>query len=356
MKRIKQLFENSNALFWFLNITGWLDWAFTSYLAGRYWGEQWGLFGYRIFGAACGLIICLLLRRLYQKVWNQSVWTRLIAVLAGSYLCAAIMVTVTNTFLWQIYENGFTPPTLMKYFKGITHLFYIFISWSALYFGFKFYRGLQEATQRALKANSLAHQAQLKMLRYQLNPHFLFNTLNAISTLILEKNSTQANDMVTRLSNFLRYSLDNDPMLKVTLAQEVNALKLYLDIEKVRFEERLTLDIEIDDKANKALIPSLLLQPMVENSIKYAIADSENGGTITIRAKVFANELLMEICDDGPGIELVDGQIPNGRGVGVRNTQERLMELYGDDHAFELSNREPHGLQVSIRIPFETKE
>jgi LytS/YehU family sensor histidine kinase len=218
----------------------------------------------------------------------------------------------------------------------------------------KYYRIFQEYRESALRSAAMAHEAQLKMLRYQLNPHFLFNTLNAISTLILERQIEPANRMVSRLSSFLRYSLDNDPMQKVTLKQELKALQLYLDIEKVRFEERLGLELEIDPQAEQALIPSLLLQPLVENAIKHAIAKAEEGGQLRITARVFAGDLLMEVSDNGPGVKLVDGEIPGANGVGLRNTQERLRELYGTHHSIRLSNAEPQGLLISIRIPFDT--
>ena len=364
-----QLLESRTRLFWLLNISGWLAYGLAQFLAGRYWGEEWGLPWYRLASAATGFVITLGLRLLYRQVWDKPVWRQVLMVVIGSYLCAGAMAVVCNYILWSVCPDQCGPdytPTLMHYFKGITSLFYIFICWSGLYFGFKFYEGMQLATQRALRANALAHESQLKMLRYQLNPHFLFNTLNAISTLILEKNNAVANDMVARLSNFLRYSLDNDPMQKTTLAQEINALKLYLDIEKVRFEERLNLVFDLEEPALDGLIPSLLLQPLVENAIKYAIAQSEQGGTIAIRARVFARELLLEVSDDGPGIPGLSngaalplngngaGNGKTGCGVGVRNTRERLRELYGDAHSFQLSNVEPHGLQISIRIPFQT--
>jgi two-component system LytT family sensor kinase len=201
----------------------------------------------------------------------------------------------------------------------------------------------------------MAHEAQLKMLRYQLNPHFLFNTLNAISTLVLEENTELANRMVTKLSNFLRYSLDNDPMQKITLEQELTALNLYLDIEKVRFEERLTLEVSIEERANDALIPSLLLQPLIENAIKYGIARAEGGGHLSISAKVFAGDLLIELSDDGPGCELIDGHVPGSNGVGLSNTRERLANLYGAEHSIKLSKTEPHGLTIGIRIPYTPK-
>ncbi len=228
------------------------------------------------------------------------------------------------------------------------------LCWSGLYFGIKYYQMLQDESAKVLRASAMAHEAQLKMLRYQLNPHFLFNTLNAISTLILESETRTANLMVNRLSNFLRYSLDSDPMQKVTLAQEVIALKLYLEIEQVRFEDRLQLDFEIEPAAEKALIPSLILQPLVENAIKYAIAQSEEGGTIRLNARVFAGEVRPEVADDGPGIADPHHPQSTSGGVGLTNTRDRLREMYGDDHNFALENLSPGGLKVCIRIPCET--
>ncbi len=124
------------------------------------------------------------------------------------------------------------------------------------------------------------------MLRYQLNPHFLFNTLNAISTLVLDNQNRTANLAVSRLSEFLRYTLDQDPMKKVTLRQELDALNLYLGIEKLRFGDRLRLEFDVDERAESALVPSLLLQPLVENAMKYAIAPREQGGAVTVIAGI----------------------------------------------------------------------
>jgi LytS/YehU family sensor histidine kinase len=160
--------------------------------------------------------------------------------------------------------------------------------------------------------------------------------------------------MVSKLSNFLRYSLDNDPMQKVDLDHEINTMKLYMEIEKVRFEERLNVKFDIQEAARKALVPSLILQPLVENSLKYAIADRETGGTISIRARVFAGDLLLEVEDDGPGIEIENGKFPEFKGVGIVNTRERLEELYGERHSCRFTGVLPHGLKIEIRIPFET--
>ena len=208
--------------------------------------------------------------------------------------------------------------------------------------------------EAVLKATNAAHQSQLKMLRYQLNPHFLFNTLNAISTLVLDGDTTTANHMVTRLSAFLRHSLDRDPVKKITLTKELETLNLYLTIEKIRFEERLQLVFEVSPEAGPALVPSLILQPLVENSIKYAIAASEDGGTIAIKAKREGDLLCMEVSDDGPGVPDLDNLAPSdGGGVGLVNTRERLLVLYGAQQEFLVSNRQPNGLAVTICIPFE---
>jgi LytS/YehU family sensor histidine kinase len=201
----------------------------------------------------------------------------------------------------------------------------------------------------------MAHEAQLRMLRYQLNPHFLFNTLNAISTLILSGDNKIANEMLSKLSNFLRYSLDKDPMGKVDIDHEINTMKLYLEIEKVRFDERLQLEFNVEDEVKTALVPSLLLQPLVENSIKYAVANSEEGGKITISARAVAGNLLLEVSDNGPGIEFISGQMPVFNGVGIVNTKERLEAIYGPRHSIKFNQALPSGLMIEIRIPFETE-
>ncbi|TQV72359.1 sensor histidine kinase [Aliikangiella marina] len=350
------LFANTKHQFYILNCVGWTGYILTTHVGAIYWDKPINYYWAIFIGGVLGFLLSFLLRPIYRKAWNFSTTKKVLTVIVTCWLLSLVWAIPDNLIFWEVYKHGYRPKHWVSYINGSVSKFYIYLCWSCLYFGIKFYQGMQEATQSALKANALAHEAQLKMLRYQLNPHFLFNTLNAISTLVLENQTERANEMVTRLSNFLRYSLDNDPMQKVTFEQEITTLKLYLGIEKVRFEERLEINFEIDSEAEKALIPSLILQPLVENSIKYAIAKSENGGCICLRAKVFARELLLELKDDGPGVEMVDGELPNGRGVGVKNTRERLSELYNDKHSFTISNIQPCGLQVSIRLPYEIAE
>jgi hypothetical protein len=356
--------------FWLLHLGGWLAWGvFAKYLYTRAIIEDTApnYFLYVMVITFIGMAISLGLRFLYRSVWSRPIWARALAFLAGS-VAAGYAWMLSRSFIYRRFietseemeaywaELGETAELFIKvsYVQTFTSALSVMLAWSVLYFSLKYYRIFQEYRESALRSAAMAHEAQLKMLRYQLNPHFLFNTLNAISTLILERQIEPANRMVSRLSSFLRYSLDNDPMQKVTLKQEAKALQLYLDIEKVRFEERLGLELEIDPQAEQALIPSLLLQPLVENAIKHAIAKAEEGGQLRIAARVFAGDLLMEVSDNGPGVELVDGEIPGANGVGLRNTRERLREMYGKHHSFRLSNAEPQGLLISIRIPFET--
>jgi two-component sensor histidine kinase len=364
--------KNRSSLFWILHVGGWAAWGiFGKYL---YTATMLGddvVPGYAAYVAVitiCGMIIALPLRYVYHFFWNRAIWIQSIGLLGGSALAGYLWIKIRSYFYMGWIEN---PEEMASYSEKLGEAAEIYwkmsfvesyvgsittmLTWSALYFAIKSYRVFQDVRESALKSAAMAHEAQLKMLRYQLNPHFLFNTLNAISTLVLEQNTELANRMVTKLSSFLRYSLDNDPLQKISLDQELQALQLYLDIEKVRFEERLSLEVDIEDAARDALIPSLLLQPLIENAIKYGIARAEGGGHLKISAKVFAGDLLMEVSDDGPGCELVNNAIPDAKGVGLRNTRERLATLYGSEHSIKLSQTDPHGLTICIRIPFTPK-
>ncbi len=367
---IKNLVCDQRKLFWVLHLGGWLVWGlFAKYAFTRAISDEMvpNYFFYVMVITVIGIVFSLGLRYIYRFMWSRPLWQQAVGFLLGSSAAGFLWMQTRSYIYTGWFEKAKDMEAWMEKMGEAAHLYekvyYLesfstgwipMLAWSILYFFIKYYQIFQEVQKSALKSAAMAHEAQLKMLRYQLNPHFLFNTLNAISTLILEQQTELANRMVIRLSSFLRYSLDNDPMQKITLEQELAALKLYLDIEKVRFEERLSLELDIGDEAAKALIPSLLLQPLVENAIKYGIARAEEGAHLRIAAKVFAGDLLLELSDDGPGVELVNGLIPNANGVGLRNTQERLVELYGNQHSFRLSETSPHGLTVNIRIPFET--
>jgi len=202
------------------------------------------------------------------------------------------------------------------------------------------------------------------MLRYQLNPHFLFNTLNSISTLVLLKQTEPANAMLTRLSSFLRHTLVTQPGGKVTVAQEVETLMLYLEIERMRFEERLQTEFRVEEMAAKAQIPSMLLQPLIENAIKYGVSTQEEGAKIMLLAQIVGPRLRITVSDTGPGVEVggPDDDLPavmatnkrrDSTGVGLANIRDRLAQAYGDDHRFEIRSPETGGFTVVIEIPHE---
>lgn len=358
-------------LFWVFHLGGWALWGIIAkYLYTVTMLEEVAP-NYAAYVAAItviGMLISLGLRYLYHFLWNRPIWVQALGLIGGSAIAGYLWLKARSYLYFGWIENAKDMAAWkakmgdaaeiyekVSFVESHTGSITVMLAWSALYFAIKSYRVFQEVRESALASAAQAHEAQLKMLRYQLNPHFLFNTLNAISTLILEQNTELANRMVTKLSSFLRYSLDNDPMQRITLAQEIKALELYLDIEKVRFEDRLCLQLDIEEQAKDALIPSLLLQPLIENAVKYGIARAEGGGKLVISAKVFAGDLLLELSDDGPGVELVDGAIPNANGVGLRNTRERLATIYGAAHSIRLSNTEPHGLTIHIRIPYTPK-
>jgi len=349
----KELLDNRSRLFWLAHSAGWFGFALVHYL-GSLLHESRDIFVVIIFlNAYAGWLFTVPLRYIYRRVWNFSPVKIVLVVIGSSYLTAVLWQVVKNINYWEIYKHGYKPDFWLMYTQSSVWSFYIVLSWSGLYFGSKYYQMLQIEKQRVLKANTVAHLAQLKMLRYQLNPHFLFNTLNAISTLILVKENITANNMVVKLSEFLRYTLDKDPMKTVSLANEIQAVELYLDIEKVRFEDRLQVNFVICEHCREARVPSMILQPLAENSIKHAIATQEQGGSITITVNHFGKDLLIEVADDGPGADIVGGNLSRENGVGLVNTRERLHALYQDDYALVVSNNAPSGVKVNIRMPFE---
>ncbi len=342
-------------MFWALQIAGWLGYALIQYI-GSLMQEMRSIFVLIILlGAYAGFLLTVPMRYFYRTIWNLHPLLLLLAVLGSSYTAAVLWAVIDNATHWEIYKFGFRPHNWVFYLQHSVAKFYIMLSWSGLYFVIKYYQLLQDEKQKALTAVSMAHQSQLKMLRYQLNPHFLFNTLNAISTLILINENKTANQMVSKLSEFLRFSLDNEPIKRITLAREIDALMLYLDIEKVRFAERLHVQTDVSKEAREALVPSMILQPIIENAIKYAVAKLESQGVITIHASVIDNMLTIKVSDNGPKPYAAPAQ-KSERGVGLKNTEERLRALYGKHYSFTLSANTPTGCVVELKLPWQPVE
>jgi two-component system, LytTR family, sensor kinase len=367
--RSQRFFDDKNRAFWLLQSLGWGGYFVLRALGGL--ANAMGLVFVlpALLATATGYSLTLLMAVVYRRMirakplwlWSVSIFTLVVASAAFS----VIEVWAHATF----YEPGWRP-------KGVEFLGAILLdlsvlgAWSALYFGINYYLLLSHQSERMLKLENQASSAQLAMLRYQLNPHFLFNTLNSISTLVLLKQTERANVMLSRLSSFLRYTLIGEPTAQVTLAQEVESLKLYLEIEKMRFEDRLRPRFEIEPRAEAGRLPSLLLQPLVENSVKYAVTPQEEGAEILVEARVSVDRLIITISDTGPGAAatvapagggtlavaaaLTDAmeQSISSTGVGLANTRDRLAQAYGPDHRFEMKNNASGGTDVVIEIPY----
>ena len=219
----------------------------------------------------------------------------------------------------------------------------VVVAWYAV----TYYRDLQEGRVESAEMRALLQQAQLQALRSQLNPHFLFNTLHSIAELVHE-NPRLAEQMLLRLSDLLRKALHSSGAQEVSLEEELDFVKSYLEIEQLRLGDRLSVVWDIEPAALAARVPSLLLQPLIENAIRHGIAPSSQPGRLVIRARRDGDFFEVQIQDNGPGL-VVNGA--DGRtGIGLANTTDRLQRLYGDRHCFELIN--DHGLRVNVRLPF----
>ncbi len=337
--------------FWTLQIAGWLAFGIAMGLSriARY--PLGYMFATKTVLMVLGFAITLGLREIYRPLLARELSLGRIILVAtvGSYAAALVWTALYNVADAAVYEWYFDRPLRNVSLTGgaLYHAF-VLVAWSVLYVGAREHMQLQAERERALRAEALASGARLQALRYQINPHFLFNTLNAVSTLVVERHTADATRMIARLSDFLRLTLEERAGDEVPLAEELEFVQRYLDIEQVRFGERLRLEVSVAPDALDAIVPVLLLQPLVENAVKHGIATREDGGRIEIRAERRAATLRITISDDGPG----PGGAGPGPGIGLANTRERLRTLYGDAHRLELVASPEGGTRVLVELPF----
>jgi len=350
--RTERFFEDKNRAFWILQCTGWGGYFVVRALGGL--ANAMGLVFVlpTLLATTTGFSLTLLMGALYRRVIRMSpLWVWIISAIVVA-LSSAAFSTIEVWAHATFYKPGWRPEGV-EFLGAILLDVAVLGAWTALYFGTNFYLMLSRQNERLLKLSSQASQAQLAMLRYQLNPHFLFNTLNSISTLVLLKQTDRANAMLSRLASFLRYTLVGEPTAQVPVAAEVESLKLYLEIEKMRFEDRLRPHFEIEPRAGEGRVPSLLLQPLVENAIKYAVTPQEEGADITVDARVIGDRLILTVSDTGPGINDALPRPSSSTGVGLSNTRDRLAQAYGPDHRIELRTNTSGGTDVVIEIPYQ---
>ncbi len=345
-------FEDKNRAFWILQSIGWSGYFLLRSLSGFANSMGWMWLVHTLLLTATGYSLTLLMASLFRRLIRMKpIWTlalSLIAVMLASTAYSVIETWSVTTFL-----KPASKPEVIQYLGAILLNFSLLAAWAALYYGINYFLLLENEIRQREKLEGQASTAQLAMLRYQLNPHFLFNTLNSISTLVLLKHTERANAMLARLSSFLRYTLANEPTAKVTLAQEVETLKLYLEIEKMRFEDRLRPHFKIESETIGARLPSLLLQPLIENAIKYAVTPAENGADIWITAMREGRAVRIEVADNGNG-EGVEMTASPSTGVGLANIRDRLSQAYGPAHRFDTRKNERGGFSVIIEIPYES--
>jgi signal transduction histidine kinase len=269
----------------------------------------------------------------------------IIAVCVEIFHWELVSLSFNGRFSWQLDHFVF-----QRYAIGIYmwSLFYmtLLLGYFAIFYYFRFTREARASSEARLSA----HDAQLKMLRYQINPHFLFNALNSVSALVLDSKNDQAENMIDSLSKFLRFSLDKTPDAKIPLREEIGIIQEYLKIEKIRFSEKLETVFNIDPKTSSCLVPSLILQPAIENAIKHAISKMKGKGIITISSTLDKGYLVVCVEDNGPGF------VQNGdteHGIGLQNMRERLATNYTSPSRLSVNSEIGKGVQVRIRIPVE---
>ncbi|ASP38331.1 sensor histidine kinase [Bacterioplanes sanyensis] len=356
---IKRCLTSRRVQFWLCQAIGWLGYGFFVSLSEFLWDKDDGgiPWQYPLFSLITGLLLSWAMHPVLKRSLQWPGWWRWPA----SVLCVVVAAGIWSAAKMLVYSVRHGKTEMLEwinYFSWFTYSFFILLSWAALYFGISFYRLWQQEQRRTLQAQAQAHLAQLRMLQYQLNPHFLFNTLNAITTLVLEQQTQQADRMLSGLSRLLRYALEQNAQQPVPLSTELEALQWYLDIEQQRFTDDLTVHWHISAAAQRQSVPSLLLQPLVENAVIHGM-DANGQREISVSAEVVGEALELVISDRGEGMDGV-GQQPlpleqfrSRLGVGLSNVLERLDVTYHGQAQVWLQDHQP-GLSLGISLPLQT--
>jgi len=285
---------------------------------------------------------------------ERSNWRSRVAIQFGvSVALICVLLPVHYVTYMSIIGRG---PS-MTFINCLAYVLYNLDRWMLIYWtillishALNYYHSYRQGELQASQLRTQLVQAQLEALKMQVHPHFLFNTLHSISAL-LTKDTEAARRMITRLGDFLRLTLENGGTSEVSLRQEMEFLHSYLEIERVRFQDRLTTEIHVDPQVLDVQVPNLILQPIVENAMRHAVANSNNG-RIEITATPRNGMLQIQVKDNGPGLNVENMVFTRtGKGVGLANTRARLKHLYGASHRFELTNSSAGGLVVTFEIP-----
>ena len=322
-----------------------------------WWILSWQLFSGYVWFALSPIILWLGRKFPFENgKWKTNVLVHLAAgiVIAFFQLAIDAFVLPKLGYLSRYLSESFWEN--YRVFVLVNLHFSVSIYWGVLgiYQAIRYYRKYRERELQTSQLEARLAMSRLQVLKMQLHPHFLFNTLNAISELIY-KDPESAERMIGDLSDLLRMSFQNLEVQEITLKQELEFLRKYLEIEQMRFHDRLRVEMKIAPETLDAQVPNMILQPLVENAIKHGLAPRSEGGKIEIGAERSNGHLQLTVSDDGIGVPFNDVEnLPEG--VGLSNTRKRLRHLYGERHKFNLATAKKNGLKVNLTIPFKESE
>ena len=340
--------------FWPLQLMGWGFYIGINVLCSLPW---WRRIDYDAFRGAFLLSSFLCSFPMYWLC--HFLWQRRVRIPAAALICIVSafplgMLCAASSFEAAVYFSRVRPQ--FRWVDIITATpsgWYSLTSWVAFYFGIKHYLALKEKHRQLIATEMLAKEAQLRALRYQLQPHFLFNTMNAISTLVLNNQPHDATEMIGKLSSLLRSTLDAPDLYQIPLSDELAVTEEYLAIEAIRFGDRLAVHWDIDPDVADTLVPRLILQPLVENAVRHGIARRPNGGFILVKTQRRGNDLVVLIENEPPEESadvLLDGFARTG-GVGLQNVRQRLEHMYGAESTMHTTTNARGNYEVSFTLP-----
>ncbi len=339
--------------FWKLNLAGWAVYGLTVYISFLpvlpAEGSPFRLLEIKGVRVVIGFALSLALRQIYKKLWSKNSSLRLLAPVAVfcSVAFGIAWLSASQAYAWARDTQAFALHPLVEYTREALDYSYVMFGWSACYFGIKYWRDREQQKEHALRADALANQAQIKMLRYQLNPHFLFNALNSIRASI-DEDPQRARHLITEFSEFLRYALSKTDASLVSLREEIEAMESYLAIEKIRFEDRLEILFDIEPDALNCAIPCFLLHPLIDNAIKHGLGQDAVPMTLKITGRANGNHLTVEIANTGRWRESI-GQ--DDTRIGLDNIRSRLNQIYPRRSSFNVSE---DGGWVRARIEIQS--
>ncbi len=327
--------------------------------------SQVELFERRLMVAGTGVVVTWILFMVLRLADRKPLGVRVTMAAVVAVPCALLLASA-NVYIFNFYDpvSLFKDPDVGKaaeefraqlglsFWQDIADIwvtqYFFMIAWASLFLALGYAREVREAERKASRYAQAAQDSELRSLRYQVNPHFLFNTLNSLSSLVITGKPKEAEAMIQNLSNFYRTSLNSDPLEDVTLAEEVDLQRLYLDIEAVRYPERLRTVIDIAPELMNQHVPALILQPLVENAIKYGVSRSGRPVTIAITARQSDDMMVISVTDDG---DPMNGSNDGGSGIGLANVRDRLEARYRSAASLQTSTPLKGGFVATMTLP-----